>query len=82
LAVRETSKKTLLYLGTTRGLFWSKDSGKQWKKAKGYLSDAPIHSILVSSPGLILLGTGDRGVMIGADLVYGGLLFGGSSQRL
>jgi hypothetical protein len=82
LAVRETTKNSILYLGTTKGLFWSKDGGTVWKKAKGYLPDAPIYSISVPSDGILLVGTGDRGVMIGADLVSGNLLLGGFSQKL
>jgi len=82
LSSSKQSGKWTLYLGTTQGLFWSNNNGKDWRKAVGYVANAPIQTISLLSDGILLLGTSDRGVMVGTDPSHWGSIFGGVSKKM
>jgi len=80
--IKKQAGKWILYLGTTQGLYWSDNNGKDWKKAKGYIANAPIRSISLLSNGILLLGTDDRGVMLGTNPSLWKMIFGGVSEKM
>ncbi len=67
-AIREDSKKPgLLFLGTERGVMYSPDAGKTWKKLQQNLPTVPVHDLVVKGDDLVV-GTHGRSIWILDDL--------------
>ncbi len=67
-AVREDPKqKGLLYLGTERGVSFSRDDGASWQELKLNLPTVAVHDLVVKDNDLVL-GTNGRSIWIFDDL--------------
>ncbi len=67
-AVREDPKKKgQLYVGTERGVAWSRDDGKTWEPLKLNLPTVAVHDLVVKGDDLVL-GTHGRSIWILDDL--------------
>ncbi len=76
LRVQDSGRKTRLFAGTSRGLFWSHDGGRTWSRAEGRLGGVPVEVLYAPSREVLILGSASHGVLFGINLLDGGILPG------
>jgi sec-independent protein translocase protein TatC len=67
---QDRQRPSLLYAGTSRGLFVSRNGGDQWEPARIAGEDAgllDIRSVEVQPDGILFVGTSDAGVLVGIN---------------
>jgi ligand-binding sensor domain-containing protein len=68
--VQDPQRPSLLYAGTSRGLFLSQNGGDQWEPARIHGEDAgrlDVRSVVVQQDGTVFIGTTDAGVLVGIN---------------
>jgi len=61
---------SLLYVGTSKGLFLSQNGGDQWEPARITGEDAgllDVRSVVIQPDGMLFVGTSDAGVLVGIN---------------
>ena len=67
---QDRQRPSLLYAGTSQGLFVSRNGGDQWEPARITGEDAgllDIRSVEVQPDGILFVGTSDAGVLVGIN---------------
>jgi photosystem II stability/assembly factor-like uncharacterized protein len=65
--LQSRGSELILYLGTAKGLYFSPDGGKQWKKAEGVSADTAVVVIHPHYSGVLLIGSDQEGLLLAAD---------------
>ena len=76
VSVEQDKLGSVIFAGTDRGLFWSRDGGKHWQPAQGLLADFPVEVILAPAEGFLLLGSQEQGVFLAVNLISRARIFG------
>ncbi|GEM_PF-1034377 len=63
----------VMYAGTHRGLFWTRDEGKHWQSAQGSSAGHPVEAIFTAGQGILLLGSQEQGVLFAVHLSQKGI---------
>jgi ligand-binding sensor domain-containing protein len=72
--VEKDKRGSVMYAGTDRGLFWTRDKGKHWQSAQGSHAGHPVETIYTPAKGVLLLGSQEQGVLIAINLSQKGIL--------
>jgi ligand-binding sensor domain-containing protein len=67
---QDPQRPSLLYAGTSRGLFVSQNGGDRWEPAAIHDEDAAkidVRSIAIQPDGMLFIGTADTGVLVGIN---------------
>jgi hypothetical protein len=74
VVVEQGKMGSMIYAGTHRGLFWTRDEGKRWQPALGSPAGFPVEAIFTPAEGLLLIGSQEQGVLFAVYLPRKGLL--------
>jgi len=74
LIVEQGKQGSVMYAGTNRGLFWTRDEGKHWQPAQGSHAGHPVETIFTPAEGFLLLGSQEQGVLFAVNLSRKGVL--------
>jgi ligand-binding sensor domain-containing protein len=58
---------SVMYAGTNRGIFWTRDEGRHWQSAQGSHAAHPVEVIFTPAEGVLLLGSQEQGVLFAVN---------------